>query len=180
MSEYSEYPFQHESATVARAESQRGVAAEDYSHHPDRQQQQQREQQYAQQQQDRQAHTGTPNPESVYCGDYDHTTTQPDSEEFYYKQQEDHHEQPRELSGSPSNTFRDTPEPMPPHYRQQQRREEQEQQEQQAQTPTTRGKRFRLYILRMATVPRLRLLWACLAVFGTMSWLALMPAYAFR
>ncbi|KAF9939109.1 hypothetical protein BGZ67_009989 [Mortierella alpina] len=168
MSGHKEYPSHP---------SQHGVTAEDYVENYDRQQQHQHEQQYAQQQQYRQAQTGTPNPESVYSGDYDHTATQPDSEEFYYKHQEDHYEQPRELSGSPSNTFRDTPEPMSPHYRQHQQLEQQEKQE---QTPMTRGKRFRLHILRTATVPRLRLLWACLAVFGTMSWLAIMPAYAFR
>ncbi|KAF9432815.1 hypothetical protein BGZ76_010286 [Entomortierella beljakovae] len=41
-------------------------------------------------------------------------------------------------------------------------------------------KRFRLKVMRMATVERLQLLWGLLALFGTMSWLALMPAYAFR
>ncbi|KAG0211612.1 hypothetical protein BGX28_007663 [Mortierella sp. GBA30] len=43
----------------------------------------------------------------------------------------------------------------------------------------TRWKRFRLKVMRMATVERLQLLWGLLALFGTMSWLALMPAYAF-
>ncbi|KAF9952746.1 hypothetical protein BGZ72_005974 [Mortierella alpina] len=44
----------------------------------------------------------------------------------------------------------------------------------------TRWKSFRLKVMRMATVERLQLLWGLLALFGTMSWLALMPAYAFR
>ncbi|KAG0316998.1 hypothetical protein BGZ99_006557 [Dissophora globulifera] len=44
----------------------------------------------------------------------------------------------------------------------------------------TRWKRMRLAVMRMATVERLQLLWALLALFGTMSWIALMPAYAFR
>ncbi|KAI1316078.1 hypothetical protein EDD11_010467 [Mortierella claussenii] len=47
------------------------------------------------------------------------------------------------------------------------------------QSPT-RWKRFRLKVMKMATVERLQLLWGLLALFGTMSWLALMPAYAFR
>ncbi|KAF9938167.1 hypothetical protein BGZ67_000430 [Mortierella alpina] len=44
----------------------------------------------------------------------------------------------------------------------------------------TRWKSFRLKVMRMATVERLQLLWGLLALFGTMSWLALIPAYAFR
>ncbi|CAO3573550.1 unnamed protein product [Mortierella alpina] len=44
----------------------------------------------------------------------------------------------------------------------------------------TRWKSLRLKVMRMATVERLQLLWGLLALFGTMSWLALMPAYAFR
>ncbi|KAF9198945.1 v-type proton ATPase 16 kDa proteolipid subunit 2 [Haplosporangium sp. Z 27] len=44
----------------------------------------------------------------------------------------------------------------------------------------TRWKRLRLQVMKMATVERLQLLWALLALFGTMSWLSLMPAYAFR
>ncbi|KAF9896977.1 hypothetical protein BX616_006399, partial [Lobosporangium transversale] len=43
----------------------------------------------------------------------------------------------------------------------------------------TRWKRMRLNVMKMATVERLQLLWALLALFGTMSWLAMMPAYAF-
>lgn len=39
---------------------------------------------------------------------------------------------------------------------------------------------LRLKVMRMATVKRLQLLWGLLALFGTMAWLALMPAYAFR
>ncbi|KAG0285454.1 hypothetical protein BGZ97_007790 [Linnemannia gamsii] len=34
--------------------------------------------------------------------------------------------------------------------------------------------------MRMATVPRLQLLWGLLALFGSMAWLSMMPAYAFR
>ncbi|KAF9089756.1 hypothetical protein BGX27_002411, partial [Mortierella sp. AM989] len=44
----------------------------------------------------------------------------------------------------------------------------------------TRWKMFRIKVMRMATVPRLQLLWGLLALFGSMSWMALMPAYAFR
>ncbi|KAG0032440.1 hypothetical protein BGZ81_010886 [Podila clonocystis] len=41
-------------------------------------------------------------------------------------------------------------------------------------------KHLRLKVMRMATVKRLQLLWGLLALFGTMSWISLMPAYAFR
>ncbi|KAG0254345.1 hypothetical protein BG011_005807 [Mortierella polycephala] len=44
----------------------------------------------------------------------------------------------------------------------------------------TRWKQFRLTVMKLATVERLQLLWGLLALFGTMSWLSLMPAYAFR
>lgn len=47
-------------------------------------------------------------------------------------------------------------------------------------TPQTRWKALRLRVMRLATVRRLQLLWGLLALFGFMSWLALMPAYAFR
>ncbi|KAF9373651.1 hypothetical protein CPB97_000406 [Podila verticillata] len=46
--------------------------------------------------------------------------------------------------------------------------------------PQTRWKAFRLRVMRLATVRRLQLLWGLLALFGFMSWLALMPAFAFR
>ncbi|KAF9294342.1 hypothetical protein BGZ74_011287 [Mortierella antarctica] len=49
-----------------------------------------------------------------------------------------------------------------------------------APTPQTRWKALRLRVMRLATVRRLQLLWGLLALFGFMSWLALMPAYAFR
>ncbi|KAF8919706.1 hypothetical protein BGZ58_004590 [Dissophora ornata] len=38
---------------------------------------------------------------------------------------------------------------------------------------------MRLAVMRMATVERLQLLWGLLALFGSMSWMSLMPAYAF-
>lgn len=41
-------------------------------------------------------------------------------------------------------------------------------------------KNIRLKFMRMATVKRLQLLWGLLALFGTMAWISLMPAYAFR
>lgn len=41
-------------------------------------------------------------------------------------------------------------------------------------------KHLRLKLMRMATVKRLQLLWGLLALFGTMAWISLMPAYAFR
>ncbi|KAG0006168.1 hypothetical protein BGZ80_009599 [Entomortierella chlamydospora] len=44
----------------------------------------------------------------------------------------------------------------------------------------TRGELFRARVIGMATVLRLRIIWSLLALFGTMSWLSLMPAYAFR
>ncbi|KAK3812753.1 MAG: hypothetical protein JOS17DRAFT_795727 [Linnemannia elongata] len=44
----------------------------------------------------------------------------------------------------------------------------------------TKAKLFRRRVMRMATVPRLQLLWGLLALFGTMAWLSMMPAYAFR
>lgn len=47
-------------------------------------------------------------------------------------------------------------------------------------TPRTKGSLFREKVMGMATVRTLRILWGLLALFGTMSWLALMPAYAFR
>ncbi|KAG0373429.1 hypothetical protein BGX24_011701 [Mortierella sp. AD032] len=34
--------------------------------------------------------------------------------------------------------------------------------------------------MRMATVPRLQWLWGLLALFGSMAWFSMMPAYAFR
>ncbi|KAF9354724.1 hypothetical protein BGX26_007441 [Mortierella sp. AD094] len=43
----------------------------------------------------------------------------------------------------------------------------------------TKWKRFRIQVMKMATVERLQLLWGLLALFGSMSWMALMPAYAF-
>ncbi|KAG0046938.1 hypothetical protein BGZ83_007908 [Gryganskiella cystojenkinii] len=46
--------------------------------------------------------------------------------------------------------------------------------------PPTKWKRLRLKVMKMATVERLQLLWGLLATFGTISWLALMPAFAFR
>jgi 4-amino-4-deoxy-L-arabinose transferase-like glycosyltransferase len=44
----------------------------------------------------------------------------------------------------------------------------------------TKWKRFRLRVMKMATVERLQLLWALLAILGTISWIALMPAFGFR
>ncbi|KAG0225400.1 hypothetical protein BGW42_004447 [Actinomortierella wolfii] len=44
----------------------------------------------------------------------------------------------------------------------------------------SKWKRFRLRVMRMATVERLRILWGLLALVSTAAWLALMPAYAFR
>jgi len=46
-------------------------------------------------------------------------------------------------------------------------------------TPT-KWKRFRLLVMKMATVERLQLLWALLAILGTISWIALMPALGYR
>ncbi|GJJ68589.1 hypothetical protein EMPS_00935 [Entomortierella parvispora] len=46
-------------------------------------------------------------------------------------------------------------------------------------TPT-KWKKFRLRVMKMATVERLQLLWALLAILGTISWIALMPALGFR
>ncbi|KAH7059244.1 hypothetical protein BKA57DRAFT_444347 [Linnemannia elongata] len=44
----------------------------------------------------------------------------------------------------------------------------------------TRWKRVRLTVMKLATVERLQLLWGLLALLGTVSWIALMPAYSFR
>ncbi|KAG0223958.1 hypothetical protein BGW41_005280 [Actinomortierella wolfii] len=44
----------------------------------------------------------------------------------------------------------------------------------------SKWKHFRLRVMRMATVERLRVLWGLLALVSTAAWLALMPAYAFR
>ncbi|KAF9088549.1 hypothetical protein BGX23_007263 [Mortierella sp. AD031] len=44
----------------------------------------------------------------------------------------------------------------------------------------TKAKLFRRRVMRMATVPRLQLLWGLLALFGSMAWFSMMPAYAFR
>ncbi|KAF9121260.1 hypothetical protein BGW39_010663 [Mortierella sp. 14UC] len=44
----------------------------------------------------------------------------------------------------------------------------------------TRWKRVRLTVMRLATVERLQLLWGLLALLGSVSWIALMPAYSFR
>jgi len=44
----------------------------------------------------------------------------------------------------------------------------------------TRVKLFRRWAMRMATVPRLQILWGLLALFGSMAWFSMMPAYAFR
>ncbi|KAF9977292.1 hypothetical protein BGZ73_006441 [Actinomortierella ambigua] len=44
----------------------------------------------------------------------------------------------------------------------------------------SKWKHFRLRVMRMATVERLRILWGLLALVSTAAWLALMPAYAFR
>ncbi|KAF9119538.1 hypothetical protein BGW39_000231 [Mortierella sp. 14UC] len=44
----------------------------------------------------------------------------------------------------------------------------------------TKAKLFRRRVMRMATVPRLQWLWGLLALFGSMAWFAMMPAYAFR
>ena len=46
--------------------------------------------------------------------------------------------------------------------------------------PPSRYRDFRLRAMRMATVPRLQLLWGLLAAFGSMAWMAITPAYAFR
>jgi hypothetical protein len=46
--------------------------------------------------------------------------------------------------------------------------------------PRSKGALFRAKVMSMATVRTLRILWGLLALFGTMSWLSLMPAYAFR
>ncbi|KAG0203535.1 hypothetical protein BGX28_004217 [Mortierella sp. GBA30] len=123
------------------------------------------QQQYHQPQQVRQAHTRTPTSDSIYNGDYDQIATQHDRQ-YHYEQQEENYDQLGELGGSTSNTFGNTPEPFP-------------QERQHQQVEGTKAQRFRLKVLRMATVRRLRLLWGSLALFGTMSWLALMPAYAF-
>ncbi|KAK3819067.1 MAG: hypothetical protein J3R72DRAFT_36560 [Linnemannia gamsii] len=52
-------------------------------------------------------------------------------------------------------------------------------------TPTaaaefTKAKLFRRRVMRMATVPRLQWLWGLLALFGSIAWFSMMPAYAFR
>ncbi|KAF9169509.1 hypothetical protein BGX20_010233 [Mortierella sp. AD010] len=47
-------------------------------------------------------------------------------------------------------------------------------------TEPTKWKRLRINVMKMATVERLQLLWGLLALFGSMSWIALMPAFAFR
>ncbi|KAF8948036.1 hypothetical protein BGZ47_006709 [Haplosporangium gracile] len=44
----------------------------------------------------------------------------------------------------------------------------------------TRWKRVRLTVMKLATVERLQLLWGLLAVLGSVSWIALLPAYSFR
>ncbi|KAF9906822.1 hypothetical protein EC991_000265 [Linnemannia zychae] len=44
----------------------------------------------------------------------------------------------------------------------------------------TKAKLFRRRVMRMATVPRLQWLWGLLALFGSMAWFSMMPAYAFR
>ncbi|KAK3843057.1 MAG: hypothetical protein J3R72DRAFT_118678 [Linnemannia gamsii] len=44
----------------------------------------------------------------------------------------------------------------------------------------TKWKRVRLTVMRLATVERLQLLWGLLAIFGTVSWISLMPAFSFR
>ncbi|KAF9542911.1 hypothetical protein EC957_001427 [Mortierella hygrophila] len=44
----------------------------------------------------------------------------------------------------------------------------------------TRWKRVRLTVMKLATVERLQLLWGLLALLGTVSWIALLPAYSFR
>ncbi|KAF9426132.1 hypothetical protein BGZ76_002888 [Entomortierella beljakovae] len=44
----------------------------------------------------------------------------------------------------------------------------------------TKGEVFRSRIIDMATVRRLQAVWGLLGLFGFMSWLAIMPAYAFR
>ncbi|KAF9932067.1 hypothetical protein FBU30_008997 [Linnemannia zychae] len=44
----------------------------------------------------------------------------------------------------------------------------------------TKAKLFRRRVMRQVTVPRLQILWGLLALFGTMAWLSMMPAYAFR
>ncbi|KAG0295854.1 hypothetical protein BGZ98_001201 [Dissophora globulifera] len=46
--------------------------------------------------------------------------------------------------------------------------------------PPTRGEIFRMKVIGMTTIFRLQVLWGLLALFGTMSWLAIIPAYAFR
>ncbi|GJJ75990.1 hypothetical protein EMPS_08348 [Entomortierella parvispora] len=46
--------------------------------------------------------------------------------------------------------------------------------------PPSKYRDFRLRVMRMATVPRLQLLWGLLAAFGSMAWMAITPAYAFR
>ncbi|KAG0339311.1 hypothetical protein BG004_006875 [Podila humilis] len=56
----------------------------------------------------------------------------------------------------------------------------QEKQPHSPEPPQSRWKAFRLWVIRMATIRRLQLVWGLLALFGLMSWLALMPAYAFR
>ncbi|KAG0265320.1 hypothetical protein BG011_005020 [Mortierella polycephala] len=88
--------------------------------------------------------------ESVYSQDNDHSTTQ-------YTPRDSQHQTDVEDIGQAEI---DMSEPV-------------------SRQPRTRGKRFRLWVMKITTVPRLRLLWGLLALFGTMSWLAVMPAYAF-
>ncbi|KAI8602600.1 hypothetical protein EDD21DRAFT_371395 [Dissophora ornata] len=88
-------------------------------------------------------------------GYYEHTQEEGEGEQDMHQQ-----DSTREEIRSPSVVFTDLPEP--PHR------------------PPTRGELFRMRVLGVTTVPRLQVLWGLLALFGTMAWLAIMPAYAFR
>ncbi|KAF9202502.1 hypothetical protein BGZ49_007352 [Haplosporangium sp. Z 27] len=85
--------------------------------------------------------------------------------EDHEQETEQHEQYSREELESPSNTYANTSEHHPHH--------------QQEHYPLTRGERFRSWVINSATVLRLQILWGLLALFGTMSWLSLMPAYAF-
>ncbi|KAF8932715.1 hypothetical protein BGZ58_006860 [Dissophora ornata] len=87
-------------------------------------------------------------------GYYEHTQEEGEGEQDMHQQ-----DSTREEIRSPSVVFTDLPEP--PHR------------------PPTRGELFRMRVLGVTTVPRLQVLWGLLALFGTMAWLAIMPAYAF-
>ncbi|KAF9191493.1 hypothetical protein BGZ51_007207 [Haplosporangium sp. Z 767] len=98
--------------------------------------------------------------ESVYSQDNDHSITEYTSRNSQHQTDAEDIEDIVDIRDIGQAEI-DMPEPVP-------------------QQPWTRGKRFRLWVMKITTVPRLRLLWGLLALFGSMSWLAVMPAYAFR